>query len=188
MTKEFSIQLPQPTKLDLFNDLISGINEKCFSFKDENFIEKYKNNSINKDDKDQDKDKNKNNNQNRNTINIDNNIDNKNLDQNLIDKINNESDRCVACLLGCNVSKRGYSPMRYNPYEKNVLRIDDSGDLLDRYNELRENVIKEKEIQEKKEKNNIQKIPKSRDSSKNNTQNNSRRNSKSNKIKKKIWK
>ena len=63
----------------------------------------------------------------------------------LLDKMNNDGDRCVACLLGCNVSKRGYSPMRYNPYDKNVLRIDDSGDLLDRYNELRKNIIKEKE-------------------------------------------
>ena len=164
------------------------MNEQCFSFKNENFIEKYKNNSINNDDKDKNKDKNKNITHNKNTLSIDNNIGNKNFDKNIIDKINNESDRCVACLLGCNVSKRGYSPMRYNPYEKNTLRIDDSGDLLDRYNELRENMIKEKENQEKKAKNNIQKIPKSRDSSKNNTQNNSRRNSKSNKTKNKVWK
>lgn len=99
-------------------------------------------------------------------------IDNRDLDKEIIDRINNENDRCVACLLGCNVTKRGYSPMRYNPYEKNVLRIDDSGDLLDRYNALKE--------QDKENK--------STDNSKKRIFNNSRSNSKSMKTKKKIWK
>ena len=173
ITKENSFQLPEPSKLEQFNDLIAGMNEKCFSFKNENFIEKYKNNHIND-------------NKMKNMINVDN--SNKNIDQEFIDKINNEGDRCVACLLGCNVSKRGYSPMRYNPYDKNVLRIEDSGDLLDKYNEIKENVInKEKESQRKNERNNNHKIPKSRDNSKSNSLNHNK-NSKSKSSKKKIWK
>ena len=172
ITKENSIQLPEPSKLEQFNDLIEGMNEKCFSFKNENFIEKYKNNDINKEKM-------------KNLMNSEN--SKKNMDQELIDKINHDGDRCVACLLGCNVSKRGYSPMRYNPYDKNVLRIEDNGDLLDKYNELRENnIIKDKENQRKNERNNNHKIPKSRDNSKNNSFNNSKSNSKPLNSKKKI--
>jgi len=209
ITKENSIQLPKVSKLQKFNDLIEGMNEKCFSFKNDNFIEKYKNNDNNnmknnKNDKnnknnkydknDNDYNKNKNKNNSKNKINEDNN-NNKDLDKDLIDRINNESDRCVACLLGCNVTKRGYSPMRYNPYEKNVLRVDDCGDLLDRYNELKEkednNIIKkeknENQMISKSRNNSNDKMSKSRDNSKKDILNNSRSNSKI-KVKKKIWK
>ena len=178
ITKENSIQLPEVSNLMKFNDLIEGMEEKCFSFKNENFIEKYK--KIDKNDE-----------KNKYLINLDNNNknNNKDFDNELIDKMNDEGDRCVACLLGCNISKRGYSPMRYNPYNKNELRIDDSGDLFDRYNELKENMDKNKDNENKIKKiRNYNKISKSRDSSKNNTLNNSRNNSKSTKPKKKVWK
>ena len=195
-TKEFSIQLPEPSKLLKFNDLIEGMDEKCFSFKNDNFIEKYKKNDKDDDDKNKyfintdthykkiykDDDKNK------YLINTDINKQNKDLDNELMDKINNEGDRCFACLLGCNVSKRGYSPMRYNPYNKNELRVDDCGDLLERFNMLKENSNKDNENKNKKERISSDKIPKSRDSSKNNNLSNSKRNSKSAKPKKKIWK
>ena len=131
MTKENSIQLPDKTKLLKFNDLIEGINEKCFSFKEDNYIERYKN------------DLNKSNENNINNIHhiSDININQKN-EKEIINKINNENDKdkdkCVACLLGCNISKRGYSPMRYNPNNKKEKRRDDSGDLLDKFYEEKE--------------------------------------------------
>ena len=65
--KEISIQLPELSKLDKFNDLIEGMNEKCFSFKNENFIEKYKNNHI--DDKNYNKINNIINNNEKNNVN-----------------------------------------------------------------------------------------------------------------------
>ena len=172
MTKENSLQLPDSTKLEKFNDLIEGINEKCFSFKEDNYIERYKN------------DKNIFNNE----INNINKISEINTDQNInkefVNKIINENDKdkCIACLLGCNISKRGYSPMRYNPNNKKEKekRKDDSGDLLDIFNE------KEKK-NKSKDKRNINRVSKSKDNSLDNS-NNNRRNSKSTKTRKKIWK
>ena len=187
ITKENSIQLPELSKLVQFNNLIEGMNEKCFSFKDEELIENFPHNKNKKDVK--------NNNINKNYIKIDNNNNNmmyldnekKHLDKQIIDKINNESDRCFACLLGCNVSKRGYSPMRYNPYTKNELRIDDSGYLLDRYNELKASFDNENIGKFNIEKNIYHKIPKINNNSKYNSMNNSSRDN--NKfVKKKIWK
>ena len=180
ITKENSIQIPEPNKLLQFKDLIEGMNEKCFSFKNDNFIERYKkinNNNKNIINNRNDDDK-------KNMSNIDNNI---NLDNDILNMINNDSDRCVACLLGCNVSKRGYSPMKYNPYMKKVLRVDDSGDLLDRYYELKENTDKEGENTAKKNINNIKKIPRSRDNSKKNILDSNKSNN-SMKTQKKIWK
>ena len=178
MTKENSFQLPDLTKLEKFNDLIEGINEKCFSFKndDDNFIERYK------------KDKNDINNnkiRNNNIIKI---IPEINKEKEFINKINNQidndndKDKCVACLLGCNVSKRGYSPMRFNPNNKKEERIDDSGDLFDKYNEK-----KEKNKSKSKNKRNINKTSKSKESSLDNTSGNNRKN-KSMTKQKKIWK
>ena len=177
-TKENSFQLPDLTKLEKFNDLIEGINEKCFSFKndDDNFIERYK------------KDKNDINNnkiRNNNIIKINQEI---NKEKEFINKINNQidndndKDKCVACLLGCNVSKRGYSPMRFNPNNKKEERIDDSGDLFDKYNEK-----KEKNKSKSKNKRNINKTSKSKESSLDNTSGNNRKN-KSMTKQKKIWK
>ncbi len=178
MTKENSFQLPDLSKLEKFNDLIEGINEKCFSFKndDDNFIERYK------------KDKNDINNnkiRNNNIIKINQEI---NKEKEFINKINNQNDndndkdKCVACLLGCNVSKRGYSPMRFNPNNKKEERIDDSGDLFDKYNEK-----KEKNKSKSKNKRNINKTSKSKESSLDNTSGNNRKN-KSMTKQKKIWK
>ena len=186
ITKENSIQLPEFNKLAQLKNLIEDSNEKCFSFKNEELIENFP----------QDKNKKyvKNNNNNKNYIKIDNsnkNIlsldnDKKHIDKQIIDKLNNDSDRCFACLLGCNVSKRGYSPMRYNPFTKNELRIDDSGYLLDRYNELKVSFDNENFGKLNTEKNIYHKIPKTYNNSKYNSLNNSRDNSKS--FKKKIWK
>ena len=178
MTKENSLHLPDLTKLEKFNDLIEGINEKCFSFKndDDNFIERYK------------KDKNDINNnkiRNNNIIKI---IPEINKEKEFINKINNQidndndKDKCVACLLGCNVSKRGYSPMRFNPNNKKEERIDDSGDLFDKYNEK-----KEKNKTKSKNKRNINKTSKSKESSLDNNSGNNRKN-KSMTKQKKIWK
>ena len=174
ITKENSIQLPELTKLERFNDLIEGINEKCFSFKDENYIERYKNN-------------------NQNTINninikpisdINTNTNIKeNTEKDFINDVNNDNNKCVACLLGCNVSKRGYSPMRYNPNNKKEERRDDSGDLLDILNEKKE-LSKNKS----KEKRNYHKISKSKENSLNISSNNNRRYNKSTKLQKKIRK
>ena len=97
--------------------------------------------------------------------------------------MNNDNNKCVACLLGCNVSKRGYSPMRYNPNNKKEERRDDSGDLLDILNEKKE-LSKNKS----KEKRNYHKISKSKENSLNISSNNNRRNSKSTKLQKKIRK
>ena len=185
ITKENSIQLPELNKLAQLNNLVEGMNEKCFSFKDEEIIENIPN------------DKNKKyikNDNNKNYFKIDNNFrnisiidnDKKHLDKKLIDITNNESDRCFACLLGCNVSRRGYSPMRYNPYTKNELRIDDSGYLLDRYNQLKVSFDNENIGKFNIEKNIHHKIPKINNNSKYNSLNNSRDNSKL--LKKKIWK
>ena len=163
------------------------MNDKCFSFKDEELIENFphnknkkyvKNNNINKNNIKIDS------NNNSNMLDIDN--DKKLLNKQIIDKINNDSDRCFACLLGCNVSKRGYSPMRYNPYTKNELRIDDSGYLLDRFNELKVSFDNENIDKFNTEKNIYHKIPKSNNNFKYNSLNNSRDNSKF--VKKKIWK
>jgi len=188
ITKENSIQLPELSKLVQFNNLIEGMNKKCFSFKDEDLIENFPHNNNKKYVKNNNINKNyikiDNNNNKSNMLNIDN--DKKLLDKQIIDKINNESDRCFACLLGCNVSKRGYSPMRYNPYTKNELRIDDSGYLLDRYNELKVSFDNENIDKFNKEKNIYHKIPKSNNNFKYNSLNNSRDNSKF--VKKKIWK
>ena len=178
MTKENSFHLPDLTKLEKFNDLIEGINEKCFSFKndDDNFIERYK------------KDKNDINNnkiRNNNIIKINPEI---HKEKEFINKINNQidndndKDKCVACLLGCNVSKRGYSPMRFNPNNKKEERIDDSGDLFDKYNEK-----KEKNKSKSKNKRNINKTSKSKESSLDNNSGNNRKN-KSMTKQKKIWK
>ena len=173
MTKENSLQYPELTKLEKFNDLIEGLNEKCFSFKNEdNYIERYKNT------------------QNENNIN---NIKikeipdiNQKIDEKLYNKINteNDKDKCVACILGCNVSKRGYSPMRYNPKNKKEKRKDDSGDLFDKYNESKKlNKNKSKESKRRR----ISKS-KSDDNSLVGSSNNSKRNSKSMKLQKKTWK
>jgi len=186
ITKENSIQLPELSKLVQLNNLIEGMNDKCFSFKDEELIENFphnknkkyvKNNNINKNNIKIDS------NNNSNMLDIDN--DKKLLNKQIIDKINNDSDRCFACLLGCNVSKRGYSPMRYNPYTKNELRIDDSGYLLDRYNELKVSFDNENIGKFNTEKNIYHKIPKSSNNFKYSL-NNSRDNSKF--VKKKKWK
>jgi hypothetical protein len=184
ITKENSLQLPEQSKLLQFNDLIEGMNEKCFSFKNDNFIERYKKNSNNNNINNKKNINNKNDDNKKNMSNIDNNI---NLDNDILNMINNDSDRCVACLMGCNVSKRGYSPMKYNPYMKKVLRVDDSGDLLDRYYELKENMDKEDENTAKKNINYIKKIPRSRDNSKRNILDNNKSNN-SMKTQKKIWK
>lgn len=178
MTKENSFQLPDLTKLEKFNDLIEGINEKCFSFKndDDNFIERYKKDKI---------DINNNKIRNNNIIKINPEI---NKEKEFINKINNQidndndKDKCVACLLGCNVSKRGYSPMRFNPNNKKEERIDDSGDLFDKYNEK-----KEKNKSKSKNKRNINKTSKSKESSLDNNSGNNRKN-KSMTKQKKIWK
>ena len=172
MTKENSLKLPESTKLEKFNDLIEGINEKCFSFKndDDNFIERYKNDKS-------DNNKIKNN----NIIKINQEI---NKEKEFINKVNNQNDndkdKCVACLLGCNVSKRGYSPMRYNPNNKKEERKDDSGDLFDEYKE-------KKEKSKSKNKRNINKISKSKDNSIDNSSGNNRKN-KSMTRQKKVWK
>ena len=80
-----------------------------------------------------------------------------NTEKDFINEVNNDNNKCVACLLGCNVSKRGYSPMRYNPNNKKEERRDDSGDLLDILNEKKE-LSKNKS----KEKRNYHKISKSK--------------------------
>ena len=185
ITKENSIQLPKLSKLAQLNNLIEGMNEKIFSFKDEEHIEnflndnnKYDKNFINK------SNNSKIGNNNKNILNIDN--DKKQIDKQIIDTVNNGSDRCFACLLGCNISKRGYSPMRYNPYTKNELRIDDSGYLLDRYNELKVSFDNDNIGKFNTEKNKYHKIPKNNKNAKYNSLNNSRDNSKL--IQKKIWK
>ena len=172
ITKENSFQFPELAKLVGFNDLIEGLNEKCFSFKnDDNFLERYKNTK----------------NDNNIKINEINDISqktDKKTEKKLDNKINigNDKDKCVACLLGCNVSKRGYSPMRYNPKNKKEERRDDSGDLLDKYNENKKaNKNKSKESKRRK-------LSKSSDNSIKGSSNNSRRNSKSMKLQKKIWK
>ena len=105
-----------------------------------------------------------------------------NLKNLCIINIGNDKDKCVACLLGCNVSKRGYSPMRYNPKNKKEKRRNDSGDLLDKYNENR------KANKNKSKENKRRKLSKSSDNSIKGSSNNSRRNSKSMKLQKKIWK
>ena len=172
MTKENSLKLPESTKLEKFNDLIEGINEKCFSFKndDDNFIERYKNDKS-------DNNKIKNN----NIIKINQEI---NKEKEFINKENNQNDndkdKCVACLLGCNVSKRGYSPMRYNPNNKKEERRDDSGGLFDEYKE-------KKEKSKSKNKININKTSKSKDNSIDNSSGNNRKN-KSMTKQKKVWK
>ena len=186
ITKENSLQLPEPSKLEKFNDLIEGLNEKCFSFKEDNnnFIERYKN------------DKTNNNNVQIKQISELNNNENIPENKDIINNnnINNENDKCVACLLGCNVSKRGYSPMRYNPNNNKEERRDDSADLLDKYNEKKEKKEKSANIKNNREKNNLNKRnnkstkAKSGNSSLINSSNNSRRNSKSINLHKKIWK
>ena len=160
ITKENSLCLPEPTKLEKFNDLIEGINEKCFSFKDDNYIERYKN------------EKNENNIKIKNISEIE---QKENIEKDFVNNINNDKDKCVACLLGCNVSKRGYSPMRYNPNNKKEERRDDSGDLLDKYNQK-----KEKSKNKFKHKRNFKTISNnSKDNSLDVSSNNSRRNNKS---------
>jgi hypothetical protein len=177
ITKENSIQLPELTKLDQFNDLVKEIGEKCFTFKNEDFIGNNSNINSNR--------YYKNDNYIKNLINTENNK--RDIDKELIERMNNESDRCVACLLGCNVTRRGYSPMRYNPNNKKELRIEDSSDLMERYNDLK--VKTEKENLEKiDEERNDNKIPKSNSNSKSNLLNDNRNNSKSAKNKKKVWK
>jgi len=133
ITKENSIQLPELTKLDLFNDLVKGMGEKCFTFKNEDFIGNNSNTNSNR--------YYKNSNYLKNLINTENNK--RDIDKELIEKMNKENDRCVACLLGCNVTRRGYSPMRYNPNNKKELRIEDSSDLMERYNDLKDKIKKE---------------------------------------------
>ena len=186
ITKENSLQLPEPSKLEKFNDLIEGLNKKCFSFKEDNnnFIERYKN------------DKTNNNNVQIKQISELNNNENIPENKDIINNnnINNENNKCVACLLGCNVSKRGYSPMRYNPNNNKEERRDDSADLLDKYNEKKEKKEKSANIKNNREKNNLNKRnnkstkAKSGNSSLINSSNNSRRNSKSINLHKKIWK
>jgi len=178
ITKENSLQLPEPSKLEKFNDLIEGLNEKCFSFKeDNNFIERYKK-------------------ENNNNIKI-NKISELNMNENIqenkdiINNINDDKDKCVACLLGCNVSKRGYSPMRYNPNNSNKEeRRDDNADLLDKYNKKKGKSIDNNKIKDVKNKNkrNFKTISKSGNSSLINSSNNSMRNSKSANLHKKILK
>ena len=174
ITKENSIQLPKLNNLEQFNDIIGDKFGKCFTFQNDNYIERYKKDDGNN---------NKNDDKIKNKTNIDN---NKDIDNELTGLMSNDCDRCVACLLGCNISKRGYSPMRYSPYNKKELRLDDSGDLLDRYYELRENANKQNENKNKKINiKNKNKMPKSKENSKINSQNN---NNNSMKTKKKIWK
>ena len=183
ITNENSIQLPEPTELERFNNLIEGINEKCFSFKNDNFIERYKNdnNIINNN-----IENNENIKQNSDiNINEDKLEDKKGNEQGFINTLNNGNEKCVACLLGCNVSKRGYSPMRYNPNNTKEVKKDDSSDLLDIYQ-------KNKSKNEGNEKRKNNKISKSRDRVRDNSNknkvlssNNSRRNSKSMNPKKK---
>ena len=169
ITKENSLSLPEPTKLERFNDLIEGINEKCFSFKDDNYIERYKN------------EKNDNNIKIKNISDLE---QKENIEKDFINNINNDKDKCVACLLGCNVSKRGYSPMRYNPNNKKEERRDDSSDLLDKYNQK-----KEKTKNKFKHKRNFKTISNnSKDNSLDVSSNNSRRNSKSMQLLKKVKK
>jgi hypothetical protein len=162
------------------------LNEKCFSFKDEKLIETFPNDNNKKYDKNIINNSNyiKINNANKNIMSID--KDSKHIDKQIIDKMNNESDRCFACLLGCNVSKRGYSPMRYNPYTKNELRIDDCGYLLDKYNELKASFDNENIGKFNTEKSMYHRLPKNNKNSKYNSLNNSRDNNKF--VEKKIWK
>ena len=147
ITKENSIQLPELTKLDLFNDLVKGMGEKCFTFKNEDFIGNNSNTNSNR--------YYKNSNYLKNLINTENNK--RDIDKELIEKMNKENDRCVACLLGCNITRRGYSPMRYNPNNKKELRIEDSSDLMERYNDLKDKIKKEnlEKIDEEANNNNI---------------------------------
>ena len=177
ITKENSIQLPELTKLDQFNDLVKGMGEKCFTFKNEDFIGDNSNINSNR--------YYKNDNYIKNLINAENNK--RDIDKELIERMNNESDRCVACLLGCNVTRRGYSPMRYNPNNKKELRIEDSSDLMERYNDLKIKIEKEN-LEKIDEEGNDNKIPKSNSNSKSNLLNDNRNNSKSAKNKKKVWK
>ena len=73
--------------------------------------------------------------------------------------------------------------MKYNPFEKKVLRIDDCGDLLDKYNDLKEKENKDNENKKPKEKNENKTISKSRNNSKINILNNSGNNPKTIKVK-----
>ena len=178
ITKENSLQLPEPSKLEKFNDLIEGLNEKCFSFKeDNNYIERYK--------------KDNNNIKIKKISELDENIQE---NKDIINNINDDKDKCVACLLGCNVSKRGYSPMRYNPNNSNKEeRRDDSADLLDEYNKKKgktidSNKIKDKSNKSNKNKRNFKTISKSGNSSLINSSSNSRGNSKSINLQKKVLK
>ena len=177
ITKENSLQFPEPSKLEKFNDLIEGLNEKCFSFKeDNNFIERYK------------KDNNNIKIKKISELNMDENIQE---NKDIINNINDDKDKCIACLLGCNVSKRGYSPMRYNPNNSNKEeRRDDSDDLLDEYSKKKgktidSNRIKDGNNKNNKNKRNFKTISKSGNSSLINSSSNSRRNSKSINLQKK---
>ena len=177
ITKENSLQFPEPSKLEKFNDLIEGLNEKCFSFKeDNNFIERYK------------KDNNNIKIKKISELNMDENIQE---NKDIINNINDDKDKCIACLLGCNVSKRGYSPMRYNPNNSNKEEIrDDSADLLDEYSKKKGKTIDSNRIKDGNNKNiknkrNFKTISKSGNSSLINSSSNSRRNSKSINLQKK---
>ena len=177
ITKENSLQFPEPSKLEKFNDLIEGLNEKCFSFKeDNNFIERYK------------KDNNNIKIKKISELNMDENIQE---NKDIINNINDDKDKCIACLLGCNVSKRGYSPIRYNPNNSNKEeRRDDSADLLDEYSKKKgktidSNRIKDGNNKNNKNKRNFKTISKSGNSSLINSSSNSRRNSKSINLQKK---
>ena len=176
ITKENSIQFPELTKLDQFNDLVKGMGEKCFTFKNEDFIGNNNNTNSNR--------YYKNDSYIKNLINTENNK--RDIDKELIERMNNENDRCVACLLGCNVTRRGYSPMKYNPNNKKELRIEDSSDLLERYNDLKVKIEKENLEKIDEEGYNNKKISKSNNNSKSNLLNDNRNKSKSAKNKKKV--
>ena len=112
ITKENSLQFPEPSKLEKFNDLIEGLNEKCFSFKeDNNFIERYK------------KDNNNIKIKKISELNMDENIQE---NKDIINNINDDKDKCIACLLGCNVRiKDGNN--KNNKNKRNFKTISKSG-------------------------------------------------------------
>ena len=159
--KEISFQIPEKNKLDQFNDIIKGMNEKCFSFQNP-----YSNNEK----------------------------DNKKIFVNKINKPNNnnevnlndidlDNERCIACLLGCNVSKRGYSPMRFNPFDNSQIREDDCGEMFENVNAkiIEKKELEKKELEKKEKEKNMAKSQE-----KNDIGNNKRNNKKNSKSKNKI--
>ncbi len=120
LINEISFQIPDPIefqkKINELNNFVKKLNQPLFSFKaNKNIFKEKIKEEIKEEDKedniDQNKSENKedNFNESTNTLNSINNISN----------LNDKKDHdCFACTLGCSVSKRGYSTMAYNPYNK----------------------------------------------------------------------